>query len=43
VAPGAQMFKEEEKGNNRINFERASEAINTGASVIASAALFAIL
>src|SRR3984885_8043756 len=36
-AGGAQMFKEEEKGNNRINFERTSEAIETGASVIAAA------
>ena len=39
-AGGAQMFKEEEKGNNRINFERANEAIETGASVIAAACPF---
>ncbi|MCX6314043.1 MAG: (Fe-S)-binding protein [Sphingobacteriales bacterium] len=39
-AGGAQMFKEEEKGNNRINFERADEALATGASVIASACPF---
>lgn len=36
-AGGAQMFKEEEKGNTRINFERSGEAIDTGASVVASA------
>src|SRR5450432_1109851 len=36
-AGGAQMFKEEEKGITRINFQRAEEAIDTGASVIASA------
>ncbi|PSL46445.1 Cysteine-rich domain-containing protein [Chitinophaga niastensis] len=35
-AGGAQMFKEEEKGSNRINFERGKEAVDTGASVIAS-------
>lgn len=35
-AGGAQMFKEEEKGNTRINFERGREAVATGASVIAS-------
>ncbi len=39
-AGGAQMFKEEEKGNTRINFERADEAIDTGATVIASACPF---
>ena len=39
-AGGAQMFKEEEKGTNRINFERAGEAIDTGATVIASACPF---
>ena len=36
-AGGAQMFKEEEKGTTRINFERSGEAIGTGAGVIASA------
>jgi Fe-S oxidoreductase len=36
-AGGAQMFKEEEKGVTRINFERTNEAISTGAEVIASA------
>ena len=35
-AGGAQMFKEEEKGDTRINTERTKEAIETGASVIAS-------
>jgi heterodisulfide reductase subunit D len=39
-AGGAQMFKEEEKGNTRINFERTNEAIATGSSVIASACPF---
>lgn len=35
-AGGAQMFKEEEAGKTRVNFERSEEAINTGASIIAS-------
>ena len=39
-AGGAQMFKEEEKGNTRINFERTHEAIETGAGIIASACPF---
>lgn len=39
-AGGAQMFKEEEKGDTRINLERTTEAIQTGASVIASACPF---
>jgi Fe-S oxidoreductase len=39
-AGGAQMFKEEEKGESRINTERAKEAIGTGASVIAAACPF---
>jgi heterodisulfide reductase subunit D len=39
-AGGAQMFKEEEKGNTRINAERSNEAIATGATVIASACPF---
>jgi Fe-S oxidoreductase len=39
-AGGAQMFKEEEKGDTRINFERTTEAINTGAGIIASACPF---
>jgi len=39
-AGGAQMFKEEEKGTTRVNLERSREAIETGASVIASACPF---
>ena len=39
-AGGAQMFKEEEKGTTRINHERTSEAVETGASVIAAACPF---
>lgn len=35
-AGGAQMFKEDEPGNKRINKERAEEALNTGADTIAS-------
>lgn len=35
-AGGAQMFKEEEAGTTRINFERSKEAVETGASIIAS-------
>ncbi|HTN05567.1 (Fe-S)-binding protein [Agriterribacter sp.] len=36
-AGGAQMWKEEEKGSIRINLERTNEALQTGATVIASA------
>ena len=39
-AGGAQMFKEEEKGDIRINVERTKEALATGASVIAAACPF---
>ena len=39
-AGGAQMFKEEEKGNTRINWERTQEAIDTGANIIAAACPF---
>ena len=39
-AGGAQMFKEEEKGKLRINTERSNEALETGASVVASACPF---
>jgi heterodisulfide reductase subunit D len=39
-AGGAQMFKEEEKGNIRVNYERTNEAINTGADIIAAACPF---
>ncbi|HHH54990.1 MAG TPA: (Fe-S)-binding protein, partial [Bacteroidetes bacterium] len=41
-AGGAQMFKEEEKGENRVNEERAKEAIGTGAKVIAANCPFCI-
>jgi len=39
-AGGAQMFKEEEKGDTRINFERTNDALETGAAVIAAACPF---
>jgi Fe-S oxidoreductase len=39
-AGGAQMFKEEEKGTSRVNWERAGEAIQTGANIIAAACPF---
>ena len=39
-AGGAQMFKEEEKGNIRINQERAAEAVATHADIIAAACPF---
>ncbi len=39
-AGGAQMFKEEEKGHTRVNFERSAEAIGTGAGIIAAACPF---
>ena len=39
-AGGAQMWKEEEKGTTRVNFERTDEAIRTGANIIASACPF---
>jgi len=39
-AGGAQMFKEEESGHQRINFERTNEAIDTGADIISSACPF---
>src|SRR5213075_3094648 len=39
-AGGAQMFKEEEKGDVRINVERTKEALETGANVIAAACPF---
>ncbi|GAA4457115.1 MAG: (Fe-S)-binding protein [Chitinophagaceae bacterium] len=35
-AGGAQMFKEDEPGDTRINLERSNEALATGASVIAA-------
>ncbi|MBU3714488.1 MAG: (Fe-S)-binding protein, partial [Ferruginibacter sp.] len=39
-AGGAQMFKEEEKGDLRINIDRSDEALSTGAKVIAAACPF---
>ncbi|MBV9987811.1 MAG: (Fe-S)-binding protein [Chitinophagaceae bacterium] len=39
-AGGAQMFKEDEPGNKRINIERTDEALATGAAFIASACPF---
>ncbi|MBA2562991.1 MAG: (Fe-S)-binding protein [Chitinophagaceae bacterium] len=39
-AGGAQMFKEEEKGDIRVNTERTKEALETGAHVIAAACPF---
>jgi len=39
-AGGAQMFKEEEKGDIRVNFERTNKAIETGAGIIAAACPF---
>jgi heterodisulfide reductase subunit D len=39
-AGGAQMFKEEEKGTTRVNLDRTTEALATGASVIAAACPF---
>jgi heterodisulfide reductase subunit D len=39
-AGGAQMFKEEEKGDKRINQERTAEALQTGAAVIVAACPF---
>lgn len=35
-AGGAQMFKEEEPGDTRVNWERTAEAIGTGAKIIAA-------
>jgi len=35
-AGGAQMFKEEEPGTTRVNFERAEQALETGATIIAA-------
>jgi len=42
-AGGSQVFKEEEKGNKRINEERTQEAIGTGAKVIASNCPFCMM
>jgi Fe-S oxidoreductase len=39
-AGGAQMFKEDEPGDKRINIERTDEALETGAKFIAAACPF---
>ena len=39
-AGGAQMFKEEEKGDKRINIARAEQALETEANIVASACPF---
>lgn len=39
-AGGAQVFKEEEKGNQRVNVNRTAEALDTGAGLIAAACPF---
>ncbi|WP_018612809.1 (Fe-S)-binding protein [Segetibacter koreensis] len=39
-AGGAQMFKEEEKGNRYVSVERSTEAIETGAQIVAAACPF---
>ena len=41
-AGGAQMFKEDEAGDKRINIERSEEAIQTGANIIAANCPFCI-
>ena len=41
-AGGAQMFKEDEPGDKRINMERSEEALATGASIIAANCPFCI-
>lgn len=39
-AGGSQMFKEEEPGKTRVNWERANEAIETGSTIVAAACPF---
>lgn len=41
-AGGAQMFKEDEPGNKRINMERTDEALDTGATIVAANCPFCI-
>ncbi len=41
-AGGAQMFKEDEPGDKRINIERTEEALDTGAEIIAANCPFCI-
>lgn len=42
-AGGAQIFKEAEKGDKEVHFERADEAMSTGANVIAASCPFCTL
>jgi len=42
-AGGAQIFKESEKGTSEIHHERAGEAIETGANIVAAACPFCML
>jgi Fe-S oxidoreductase len=41
-AGGAQMFKEDEPGDKRINIERAEEALSTNANIVAANCPFCI-
>jgi Fe-S oxidoreductase len=41
-AGGAQMFKEDEPGEQRINIERADEIISSGAEIVAANCPFCI-
>jgi heterodisulfide reductase subunit D len=41
-AGGAQMFKEEEHGTKRINQERVSEVLSTGANIVIANCPFCI-
>jgi heterodisulfide reductase subunit D len=41
-AGGAQMFKEDEPGNKRINLERAEEILETNAQIVAANCPFCI-
>ena len=41
-AGGAQMFKEDEKGDKRINIERAEEVVASGAAIVAANCPFCI-
>jgi Fe-S oxidoreductase len=42
-AGGAQVFKEEEPGSQRVNIERTEQALETGAKIIASACPFCMI